>query len=135
MIPMENMKLIESIGAPQEHAEFIFTVMDAGRQYAKRKGYAPMPFRSVPQRQYFCAYKQGASPRGEGLAIFGFENKGEGLCLVFHHVVVDLKGLTIQTPTDVKNRWRRIRIDRLFSPDEIDSICKLACQCIDKAFA
>ncbi len=135
MISPENLKLIESIGAPQEHAEFISTVMDAGRQYAKRKGYAPMPFRPVTQSKYFCAYKQGGASRGEGLAVFGFENRGEGLCLVFHHVVVDLKRLTMQTDTDVKNRRRRIRVDRSFSDEEIESICKMACQCIDKAFA
>lgn len=133
MISVENRRLIEAIKAPEEHAELISTVVEAWKQYAKQKGYYPFKI-GEPVGKYFCAYKQGAAPKGQGGAIVGFENFGEGLCLIFHHVVFDSKGLTVQTSTDKENRRRRIRIDRAFDADDIQHICKLSFQCIDKVF-
>jgi hypothetical protein len=134
MIPIENRKLVDGIEAPEEHAELLSTINESCRDYGKAKGYLPIAFKPVPRNKYFCAYKQGAATRGEGSAIIGFENRGEGLCLVYHHVVVDLKGLTVQTPTDEEDRWRRIRIDSAFTEEEVRYLCKLAYQCFDKAF-
>ena len=134
MIPIENRKLIDAIQVPEEHAELISAIVGKCREYGSQKGYSPISWKAVPNNKYFCAYKQGAAARGEGAAIIGFENRGEGLCLIFHHVVVDLKGLTVQTSIDKDNRWRRIRIDRPFSDEEIQYACKLSYQCFDKVF-
>lgn len=76
----------------------------------------------------------GCRSKGAGAAIIGFENRGEGLCLIFHEVVVDLKGLTVQTDEDKDKRRRRIHIDRVFTDAEIQHICKLCYQCFDKVF-
>lgn len=135
MISAENRKLIEAIKAPTEYEELISTIIDSWRDYRTRKGYFQLSFKPVANDKYFCAYVQGAAPRGEGAAIIGFENKHEGLCLVFHQVVVDLKHLTKQTDEDIQNGWRRIHIDKQFTDDEVQHICKLSNQCIDKAFA
>jgi len=134
MVSIENRKLIDAIEAPEEHAEFVSRVIDNCRSYCKEKRYFPVSFNPVPKNKYFCAYKQGGSARGEGEAIIGFSNQGEGLNIVFHHVVVDLKGFTIKRTTDKDKHWRRLWINRQFNEEEIQYICKLAYQCFDKVF-
>lgn len=133
MISADNQKLIDAIKVPEEYAEIVSTILDRCRDYAKQKRYYPLIFNSPPGNNYFCAYKQLASTRGEGEAIIGFVNQGDGLWIIFHHVIVDLKRLTVMLPKD-KKHWRRIKIDRNFSEDEIQYICKLAYQCFDKMF-
>lgn len=134
MLPSDSQQLVKAIEAPEAHWEFISTIVAKCREYGRTKGYSPIALHSVPKSKYFCAYKQLASARGEGAPIICFENRGEGLCLVFHHVIYDSKGLTIQTTRDKENRRRRIRIDRVFTEDELDHICRLCFQCFDKVF-
>ena len=134
MISNENQKLIDALQTPVKYHELISEIVDNCRLYGKEKGYSPLSWKPVPNNKYFCAYKQGASGRGEGAAIIGFENRGEGLCLIFHHVVFDSKGLSVQTPSDLENRWRRVKLERPFSEDEEKYLCKLAFQCFDRVF-
>lgn len=127
-------KLIDSIGVPPEHAGFLAGIVSHAIGYAKQKGYSPFGFDSVPPNRYFCGYKIGAAARGHGAAIIGFPKEGSGLSLVFHYVVFDSKKITIKTQRDLDEGWSRIRIDREFTDEEVQHICKLVNQAMDRAF-